>query len=421
MWTRLDHAGKLYATVGNDTNSSTFRLSATLMQVIDPEVLQAATLKTMQRYQKFNVRLSGGFFWHFLARNHAPLVIEEETDYPCFPIRSRGPGAHLLRVLYFEKRISVEFFHALTDGTGALEFLKTLLHSYFAELGIEILADGAVLPADSLPRLGEDFDSFVQYREYCLEIAGPKLESAPRARHIEGTPFDPAGHNVVEAVMETASLKEASKRLEVSVTALMAAVALKALAVTLPGPNNLPFIISLPVNLRQVFPSKSLRNFFVVVNIGGHTDPSLPLAEVATAVRAEMAQKLTKASLARFVTETMRFDRNLASRFTPNLIKRSAIRYGFNRYGQGATSMTLSNLGLVKLPPQMTPLVERLDFHLYPGAETPINLASVSYGPYCTITFSRSIVEADFIRAYVDILKTEVSGPIRLTSNRWGV
>ena len=38
-----------------------------------------------------------------------------------------------LRVIAHENRIAVEFFHALTDGSGGLVFLKTLLKEYISE------------------------------------------------------------------------------------------------------------------------------------------------------------------------------------------------------------------------------------------------------------------------------------------------
>lgn len=38
-----------------------------------------------------------------------------------------------LRVIVYENRIAVEFFHSLTDGTGALIFLKTLTAEYLEQ------------------------------------------------------------------------------------------------------------------------------------------------------------------------------------------------------------------------------------------------------------------------------------------------
>ena len=50
------------------------------------------------------------------------------------------------RVLVYKNRVAVEFFHALTDGTGALVFVKTLLAEYLSEkYGLSVPAEKGVL------------------------------------------------------------------------------------------------------------------------------------------------------------------------------------------------------------------------------------------------------------------------------------
>lgn len=420
-WSRLDHAAKLYATTADASNSATFRLSAVLYDQIDPDALQCAADRTLGRYQGFNVRLSSGLFWNFLARNTSGVVVEAESDYPCFPISTGGPGAPLLRIIYHERRISVEFFHALTDGTGGLEFLKTLLREYLQQKGIAIASEGLVIPGDSLPGTGEGEDGFSLYRDQCRALAEGVSITSPKARHIAGTPFENPGHNVVEAITTMGAVAQAARLHQTTATGLLIAIALKAAALTEPRRESEPFVVSMPVNLRRVFPSPTLRNFFVIVNIGDDTDSYDDLERVIHSVRAEMDAKLSRSMLARYVADTMRFDQNLASRFTPNILKRPMVRFGFNRFGQSVTTMTLSNLGVVRLPSQMEPFVERLDFHLYPAKATPVNIAAISYGEFASISFSRSIVEADFIRHCADLLSHAIDESVAFTSNEWGI
>ncbi len=421
MWSRLDHAAKLYASMGKDSNTATFRLSATLTERIDPEVLQKATDQTMNRYAKFRVHLAKGIFWSFLSRNTNSLVVEREWDYPCYPIRAKGPTSHLIRVLYFENRVSVEFFHALTDGTGGLSFLKTLVMAYLGLQGHVIHTEGLMISPDGLPHTGEDSDAFVDFQSEWLEHINPQRRFAQKARGVYGTAFDPYGHNVVEAILSSDALKTVAKEYGVSVTTLLLAATLKALANTDQKPDDRRFVIAVPVNLRKAFLSNTLRNFFIVVNIGETIDAKADFREIVLGVENEMAEKLTRESLAETVADTMHFDNNLPSRMLPNFLKRFAIRFGFQHFSQPATSMTLSNLGEVQIPPEMEPFVERIGFVLYPDSGSPINVAVVACNGLATISFARSIVEADFVLNYVNLLNDLVEGDIVVSSNEWGM
>ena len=68
------------------------------------------------------------------------------------------------RVLVYKNRVAVEFFHALTDGTGALVFVKTLLAEYLSEkYGLSVPAEKGVLGRLEEPAPEELEDSFARY------------------------------------------------------------------------------------------------------------------------------------------------------------------------------------------------------------------------------------------------------------------
>ncbi|HAD20370.1 MAG TPA: hypothetical protein DCF42_08245, partial [Lachnospiraceae bacterium] len=50
--------------------------------------------------------------------------------YPCRYINAEANKNYLFRVTYFRRRINLEVFHVLTDGMGAINFLKELLYQY---------------------------------------------------------------------------------------------------------------------------------------------------------------------------------------------------------------------------------------------------------------------------------------------------
>lgn len=56
--------------------------------------------------------------------------MEREAVCPCRYIDPHSHQLFLFRVSYFERKINLEVFHALTDGLGGMNFLKALVCEY---------------------------------------------------------------------------------------------------------------------------------------------------------------------------------------------------------------------------------------------------------------------------------------------------
>lgn len=73
-----------------------------------------------------------------------------EDTYPCLYINPYTNNEYLFRVTYYQKRINLEVFHVLTDGNGALIFLKELTYQYLRYKYPELAEKaGNTLNADS--------------------------------------------------------------------------------------------------------------------------------------------------------------------------------------------------------------------------------------------------------------------------------
>ena len=75
----------------------------------------------------------------------------------------RENNGFMLRVLYFNHRIGVEIFHGLSDGLGALEFLKTLVYQYLLLSGKDVKDEGLILLPETIPDPLEAEDSYQKY------------------------------------------------------------------------------------------------------------------------------------------------------------------------------------------------------------------------------------------------------------------
>jgi len=130
VWFPLDDAAKIYPVSMEHGRQQVFRLSVYFKEKVIPEILQMALTFTIKRFPSFATSLKKGIFWHYLdvVKKHFP--IEREHDVPCQPIKVSLSGSSTFRVIYYENRVSIELFHVVTDGTGALTFLKSLTSEY---------------------------------------------------------------------------------------------------------------------------------------------------------------------------------------------------------------------------------------------------------------------------------------------------
>ena len=132
-WLRLDNAAKIYPAARRQNWSNVFRLSATLSEEVDKAVLQTALDVTVRRFPSIGARLRRGVFWYYLQQlDHAP-ALSEECSYPLTRMHRREVRQCALRVIPYKQRIAIEIFHSLTDGTGALIFLKSLVAEYLQQ------------------------------------------------------------------------------------------------------------------------------------------------------------------------------------------------------------------------------------------------------------------------------------------------
>lgn len=89
--------------------------------------------------------------------------MKQDMVNPCQPVRFREDNEWLIRIFYYEHRISLEVFHAISDGAGTLVFFRTLLAVYLRELGYAIPNGPGILDITQPPRKEELEDAYAKY------------------------------------------------------------------------------------------------------------------------------------------------------------------------------------------------------------------------------------------------------------------
>lgn len=412
-WLRLDNAAKIYPAARRKNWSNVFRQSVTLTEPVDRNVLQAALEVCVKRFPSMAARLRRGAFWYYLEQVEQAPPLGEEYSYPLVFMTKEEIRRCAFRVIVWDRRIAVEFFHALTDGTGAMIFLKNLTAEYLErKYGISVPPELGIVDRTEGPQPGELEDSF-------LSAAGP-VAAGRRDTDAWRMPWEPRKDGFRHLTcfrLEGAAVRELAHQYGGTVTVLLAAVMLQALlrlqAETCPPRRRKRVKLLIPVNLRQLFPSNTLRNFamFTVPEL----DPRLgdySLQEICDIVRHKMGLEVTAKHMSKVIADNVNDERNPLLRVVPLPIKNLVMKAVFDTVGERKSCLTMSNLGQVRVPAVMEPYISRFDFILGVQAAAPYNCGVISYGGTVNINFIRSMEDGKLERQFYRVLREIGLSPV---------
>ena len=416
QWMRLDNAALIFPAIRRRRWVNVFRVSATLKEPVDPALLQQATAELMPRFPSMYVRLRTGFFWYYLEELSEPPKVREDYAYPLTLMQEKELHTCCLRVMYFRNRIAVEFFHSLTDGTGGMIYLKTLIARYLSlRTGREIPAEEGVLDWREAPRPEELEDSFPKNaNKYILK------DKEPYALRLKGT-YDPNFMHLVTGLVPTGKLVETAHAYGATVTVFLAAVMEESILnlqaeTTRPGRRK-PVKVTIPVNLRRLYGSRTLRNFVLTLNPG--VDPRMgdyELRELCKVMAAQLTAEATPQQMSGRIAANVIPQQIPLIRLVPLPVKNVVMRTIYGLRGESKGCINLSNLGLVRLPAEMQEQVERLEFIIGTQRSYPNNCSLVSYGETTCINMIRNIRESELERRFFSRL-VELGLPVSIESN----
>ncbi len=329
----MDNAAKLFPAVTNRFNTSVFRVAAIMKEQVDARALQKAADRALERYPFFAVDFRKGLFWNYMKSNGRRLFVRREDTYPCSPMGQGENNGFFIRVLYFGNRIAVEFFHSITDGFGGVEFLKTLLFEYLGECGEELPDDGTVRLRGEEPAPAETEDSFVRYFNPRVE---PNKTRPGNVCRIQGTPQEHFGNCIIHGVYDAGELCGRAKQRGMTPTQLFCAAFARAVCVSQNEDGApKPVVLSVPVNLRGFFPSRSLRNFFCIANINvPYGAGAKSFGDAAEEVKKEFGIKMKKEHLESIMMENHHVLAHPLVRFAPLFLKNAGTKFVFAKWGE---------------------------------------------------------------------------------------
>ncbi len=401
-WYKLDNAGKLYPSITRTRISTVFRLSATLFEEIDIKKLQNALDKSIKRFPYFNVTLKRGFFWYYFEENHKKLEIEKETYYPCMFLSYKKSGTFPLRVLYYKNRISVEFSHSITDGTGAMAFLQYLIEEYLIEKGLEIKE--RIL--DDIIDEEEWQDSFKEnYKKEVPPVVPPK-----KAEKFRMPLINKGEYYIINGSCKVEDLKKFSKKYDSTITEMLIAIYFETLTDFFSGKKvKNPIVLNVPVNLRKIFNSKTMKNFFISLTpqidmrLGKYTRE-----ELIEYIKSYFKLRVKEKNFLKYIKRNVKGEHVFIVKIVPLFIKNLAISMAYNKLGESSYTSGISNMGLVKFrDKKIDDYIKSIHFYPPPSRENKIKLGIVSYKDKVQITFGKLTTNTEIEKIFFRKLRKE--------------
>lgn len=417
-WYKLDLSAIVYPTLQRRDFSAVYRLSVTLKYKIDPDILQRAVDIAMKRFPTYKVAIRKGLFWRYFEPNRRPgPYVMPDIQNPCMPMGFQTNNRYLVRFYYYENRISMEAHHCLGDGTGGMCVLQTVTAVYLELLGFFVTKKYFVMDVDAEPAAGELEDAYMRYAN--AKVHPPRQHE--KAYRVRGTKEPFYTLNIIGGTLSASEAKKVAKKYGVTVTEYFNAVLLYALLQKQEKEWHLrlrPVKIAMPVNLRRFFPSDTLRNFITMVYPG--IDPRLgtyTFEEVVTQTHNFMRYYINEKFLRGDITTNAATQTNPFIRIVPLFLKDFIVSRFYASVQDKNSSAGLTNMGLLAVPEDMKPHIERFDIYMGQPFSRRTNCAIITYKDILTINFASSIVEADVERLFFrKLVKDGIH--VKIASNR---
>ena len=430
-WVRLDNASNIFLAAMTDVDSKVFRLAAELDAEVDPELLQQALDRVFDQYVLYHSVLRRGVFWYYLEESELRPTVTPDVLPPCEHLYHFDRRELLFRVVHHRNRIALEVLHALSDGTGALWFFQDLVSEYVRLRHPEDCPDEPLpievkqpLEPDSFgyfhPRQPERFTDAAQPAQLEAEgrvgqptasdalphrpaIIGGLFRSGRRRVHrVHGIWTPDNRTRVVELVMPASSVLPLAKAHGVSLTVYLTTLFLDAIRTVDNNTGRLPTMaVSVPVDLRQHFPSTSARNFFATTRLEHVWHDGDDFAMVAQALAEQLRLQTTPQALEAKLRKLIGFENHPIGRVVPLPLK-DLVLGTVNRLNNRNLTVAMSNLGRVGFPDP------GVDAHvgavlLQVSAARP-QFGMISHGDILTVSFTSPFIETAHQTAFVRTL-----------------
>lgn len=396
-WYPLDDAAKVYPLSMKFGQMPMFRLSCYLREPVVPEILQIALDFTIKRFPSFATVVKKGFFWHYLDTKKRRYPVTRESAVPCQTLKISAVGTQSFRIVYYENRISAEFFHVLTDGHGGMVFLKTLVAEYLQLLGEPKVCTEEVKDIAEPARtteLSNDFGRFCPNARKSGGFAG-KAALQMSGRKAKHSPC-----RIVHLVYDTQKLVALAHEKEISITTLMLTLMfLSHRSATDVTDGTIQ--IQVPVDMRKFFASDTVRNFSMYCSIDISASKVEDFSSVSEEIASQLKRKATFEEMSVMMSTAHKLVQSL--KFIPLTVKTPVAKVIYGFLGDSRFSNTLSNIGSIRMPQEYARHILGFDFVLGTCVVSRASCSMCSFNGNTVFSISKNTKDPSFEERLVEL------------------
>ena len=418
-WLKLDNASKVFPALANYKDTKVFRLACELYEAVDPEILQQALDTVIKTYPLYQSVLRRGIFWYYLESSDIKPEIEIESTVVCAPLYFKDKKTLLFRVSYYNNRINLEVFHALSDGVGALKFMGDLVYHYINFKHDEITLNKAPKLYHSGSLSQQMDDSFGRYYSGgdAIKALIEKLKTKRQARayQIKGSTLDDNRTVIIEGSMSARAVLDEAHAHNATLTVFIASLFIYSIYKDMHvNSRKQRIVLQIPVNLRQFYESETMRNFFGSMGVAYYfTENGSSLDDIVPCVRESFHEELKEENLGKQLNGFMSLERSLLLRIFPLPLKDMILRTADRIVDRRVTAL-VSNIGRIAIPEELSAYIRQ--FSVANSAKRP-QIILCSFGDRLAVSFSSPFREMEIQRIFFEYLsKKGIS--IEISSNR---
>lgn len=392
-WYKLDNAAKIFPPTTTYYDPKIFRFSVILTEKINVQDLKEALNITLEDFPIFRSVLKKGLFWYYLEESNIEPLIKKEDTSPCEKLSTNL----LFEVTYYKNKINLEVYHALSDGSGCIAFFRVLISNYI-KIHHQIINNEILNEASTYEK---ENDSFNQYHNTKHKV---KLSKRKNAYQIKGSWYPEGKLKIITGITSTSKIKELAKKYNTTITGLLTSLLIKSMEDTMTLKEKKKEIsITVPIDLRKHFKSKTVRNFFNVTNINYQFQKlNTPIEEIITVVNKELKESLEESVINTKMNRMIDLEHFFLIRLIPLFIKNMILKFSY-KITRKKQTMGLSNVGIIHMPDFCKKYID--SFIVFNSTDAK-ELCICSYLDKISLGFSTHFINSEIEKNFFRLLKS---------------
>jgi len=395
---KLDNTAKIFS-LDYRNNANIFRISVVLKEDVNVNILSKALEISLKRYKAFKVKINTGVFWNYFEFNDKKIIVEEDKNFSCKSLNPKENNDYLLKVTYYKNKINLDMYHALTDGNGAIIFLKSIIANYL-DLKNNIPIDETII-------------SNVNYEDQYLKNYDKNLKEPFNFKNAYSLPqkFKKNTNNSYHYIININKLKSVCKSLNTTITEFLTAMYIYAIYLTLyKKETKKEIVVTVPIDLRGYYQVDTLSNFFVCTNINPKIkEKNLTVFEdILKSVKEEFKEKTKEFNIKKYLARDVKMGMNVAITVIPLFIKKSVMNFIGSIFKKSSTS-TLSNVGIVTLEEKYKKEIDNIFALVLPTKLQKLKCTICSFDENINVIINSTIDDLEFEKNFLNLLQSKIN------------